>query len=985
MPVTRRKLFSMRATVGYALFAAAWILLSDRVLEMFADPHAVARLSTYKGLAFIAVTSAMLWLTLQNTPSDTDTYLGDTNAPRITLVQLAWGLLTPGVATAVEWIGWEQITPYVWILYYPAVFIAAWLGGAPAGLLATVISTLAGWYLLIPPRMSWQIDKPASVIAICIFFAANLLVSLVMGWMRRGEQNSDNNKFQALVEQSLAGIFIVQGDRFRYVNPAFALMLGYDDPEQLIHKIAVSSVVSPVDRERIAPYMHGQANGDMREVRYSFTGVRRDGTAVALDVHGRELQTTSGRVIIGLVLDVTERRRTEAALRQSEALLRAVVEGTTDAIFVKDLDGRYLMANPASATMAGITVEQIVGQDDSALFDPASAERIRQADRTVMQADTTSTHEEALTFHNGEHRIFLVTKGPIKDDKGQSIGLFGLSRDITERVEAQNTLREKQALLDDMSRLAKVGGWSLDVATGHGTRTDGAARILDLDPTQPGSLAFYLDDGMDYFRGEHRDKLSATIRRAIDHGEAYALELELITAKGTIKWIRTLGNPIWQDGRVVRIEGAIQDISEVQQAREALQMQQASLEQTVQERTAELEAARQEAERLARIKSEFLANMSHEIRTPLNGVLGLAQIGSRDHTGSAHHIFEQINASGRLLLGIINDILDFSKIEAGKLHIETQPVALRPLLARAVDLVRDQAQEKGLALQTEVDADLPTHCMGDALRLEQIMLNLLSNAVKFTASGAVHVSARPREDKLVLTVADTGIGMTVSQVDSLFRPFEQADGSTTRQFGGTGLGLAITKRLVEMLGGEIQVFSAPDRGTRFEVILPLVQGHMPSSVAPTTPAATEASPPTAEAVDAPPARAPRLHGLRILAAEDNQVNQMVLAELLSYEGAEVTMSDNGVSVMAKLAQHGAEAFDLVLMDIQMPVMDGYEATRRIQALAPSLPVIGQTAHAMSEEHAKCRAAGMVDLVVKPIELEALVSTIRRHVPQTSTV
>ncbi|WP_338439405.1 ATP-binding protein [uncultured Aquabacterium sp.] len=846
MPVSRRKLFSLRATVGYAVFAAAWIFLSDRVLGQFSDPETLARFSMFKGLAFVAATSAILWLTLQNVPAEADIQLLESAPLRSRRTGLLWGLGMPVLAITLQWTFWTHLQPFAWLLSYPAVFVAAWMGGWMAGMLATSVSAALTWLVFLSPHGHWAMRNPGETIAMGVFVTMGLLISMGIEWMHRTEQRSGNSKFEALVEQTLAGIYIIQGNRFLYVNPEFARILGYDSPQQIVQQVRVSDLVTEADRERVRAQLQDRFDNPGREVRYGFAGRRRDGSTVALEVHGRGLQTTNGNVVIGLALDVTAQRRTETALR------------------------------------------------------------------------------------------------------------------------------DKQALLDRMSTLAKVGGWSVDIDTGTGTRTDGAARILDLDPHDPESLTFR--DGLKYFQGEQLERLTQALRRAVEHGEPYALELQLTSAKGTVKWIRTQGEPVQCDGRVVRIEGAIQDISEVQQARAALQAHQEHLEQMVRERTAELEAARQEAERLTRIKSEFLANMSHEIRTPLNGVLGLAQIGLHDHSGPARQVFEQINASGRLLLGIINDILDFSKIEAGKLHIELQPVDLRALIDRTVAVVRERADGKGLAIHVALADDLPPTCMGDALRLEQILLNLLSNAVKFTAQGEVHVHASLRHTRLVLTVTDTGIGMRPSQVDRLFQPFEQADGSTTRQYGGTGLGLTITKRLVEMLEGDIQVHSAPGQGTRFEVSLPF----LPAQAAPAAAHATPQAPVTPPAVQ--PQRLRRLEGLRILAAEDNPVNQMVLTELLAFEGAHVTMSDSGLAVVAELQASGRAAFDVVLMDIQMPLMDGYEATRLIKAFAPTLPVIGQTAHAMAEEHHKCRAAGMVDLVVKPIELEALVQTLLRHAP-----
>jgi CheY-like chemotaxis protein/anti-sigma regulatory factor (Ser/Thr protein kinase) len=349
-------------------------------------------------------------------------------------------------------------------------------------------------------------------------------------------------------------------------------------------------------------------------------------------------------------------------------------------------------------------------------------------------------------------------------------------------------------------------------------------------------------------------------------------------------------------------------------------------------------------------------------------VLGLAQIGHRDHDGPARQIFDQIMDSGQLLLGIINDILDFSKIEAGKLQIEALPVDVQALLNRAATQVRERAGRKGLILTTEVASNLPATVQSDPMRLEQVLLNLLSNAVKFTDAGRVQVSAGLHEGQLVLSVTDTGIGMTPDQVQSLFRPFEQGDSSTTRQYGGTGLGLSISKRLVELLGGEIVVTSEPGMGSRFDVILPLIGS--PQIEVPIVPAAKS-----------PLSELPigqRLAGLRVLAAEDNLINQMVLREFLTLEGAVCIMADSGAAAIECVVQQGEASFDIVLMDIQMPGMSGYEATRELQKLAPHLPVVGQTAHAMLEERIKCQEAGMVDLVVKPIDLNVLVQTIQRR-------
>ncbi len=846
MSVSRRQLYSLRATILYFVFAAAWILLSDQALSLFADAQTLTRFSTLKGLLFIGITALILWAALQNVPNDQQASLPSPVVETPSAANLAWGVNLPLIAGAMQWYFWPTLAPLTWLLLYPAVFLASVLGGPWAGMTATVLSTLIGWYCFTTPYLSWHIDTPSAAIGMGIFLGMGLLFSLTHEWLRSTQERSNENKFEALVEQSLAGIYIVQDGKFRYVNPEFARMLGFDSPDQIIDRLPVTALVMPDQRQQLEDSLRQRTQDMGHHMRYSVKGRRRDGSQVELEVHGRGMQTSQGPAVIGLAIDVSERIKTEAALRRSEQLFRSVVEGTTDAVFVKDLQGRYLMANEACLAILNRPLDQILGYDDTHLFPSSSAQLIIERDQAIMRNGITRTTEEELTTLDGKRWRFLVTKGPMFDDDGQVIGLFGLSRDITE----------------------------------------------------------------------------------------------------------------------------------IHEARLALQTHQQQLEVTVQQRTAELEAARQEAERLAEVKSSFLANMSHEIRTPLNGVLGLAQIGYQSPPHVAKALFEQILQSGQVLLGVVNDILDFSKIEAGKLHLEILPVDLPELLTRVTQSVQERAQANGLTMQVDISPDLPQHMATDPLRLEQVLLNLLTNAVKFTQQGRIDIRAQRQGQSLVLTVADTGIGMTPSQLEALFSPFTQADNSTTRRYGGTGLGLTITKRLVEMLGGEIRVHSTLGQGSQFEVTLPLTTASV--NEASTAPA------PTPTTHNEPLPLGSRLAGLTILAAEDNPINQVVLHEFLKMEGANVTFVDSGQGAIDCVREWGPDHFDLILMDVQMPLVDGYEATRQIKTFAPDLPIIGQTAHAMAEERANCLAAGMVDMVVKPIELERLVQTLRRNLPAYAT-
>ncbi len=447
---------------------------------------------------------------------------------------------------------------------------------------------------------------------------------------------------------------------------------------------------------------------------------------------------------------------------------------------------------------------------------------------------------------------------------------------------------------------------------------------------------------------------------------AHAEEATLVRARRT-KPYGYLIKPFSERELHATIQMALQrwDVEKaLREAKHEIELINAELDVRISERTLQLQEAKSEAEHANRAKSLFLANMSHEIRTPLNAVLGLCYLLQKTElTELQSDYVKKADSAAHYLLGILNDILDFSKVEAGKLDLEAVDFSLDDLLRTVHTIVSVQAQERGLDLHIDESDAAGLELRGDPLRLQQVLMNLSSNAIKFTDNGRVTIGVRILEHinggiRLLFSVKDTGPGMSRDQVGRLFEAFQQADSSTTRRYGGTGLGLVICKRLVQLMGGDIGVDSMLGQGSNFyfEIMLPRV----------TIKKNLEETLPLEEAKL-------RLRGARVLLVEDNVLNQEVARAILQHEGIVVDIAENGRVAVDAVHSKGIDYYHLVLMDLQMPELDGFAATEQIRAMLGSkrLPILAMTADTVKEDRVRCLEVGMVDFIAKPIRIAKL--------------
>jgi PAS domain S-box-containing protein len=551
----------------------------------------------------------------------------------------------------------------------------------------------------------------------------------------------------------------------------------------------------------------------------------------------------------------------------------------------------------------------------------------------------------------GERTMWMQTEiKPWRDSAGEIGGLIVTGDDVSELVESLECAERSEERLNVALQVADLHVWELDHRRRELIMSDDIDGLFD----RPVTYEDLAQDIMCNIDPRDRPAVREAWRRHVEAGEPYRPQYRINRSDGVEIWVEASSRRLRDnDGRTLRVVGALQDISHRRESEQALRL------------------ARDEAEAANKAKSAFLATMSHEIRTPLNGVLGMAQaMAAGELSPTQRERLDVVRQSGESLLAILNDVLDLSKIEAGKLELEETEFDIEHLARGAYAAFTAIAAAKDLTFDLTVEPVARGVWRGDSTRVRQLLYNLVSNAIKFTEVGEVEVrvSRASKADGagLLLCVRDTGIGIAAEPLSRLFAKFEQGDATTTRRYGGTGLGLAICRELAQLMGGEIIAESEPDRGSTFTAVLPLRR----LSRAARAPRPAVEPPPEALAA-----------GFKVLAAEDNAVNQLVLKTLLHQVGLEPVVVANGAEAVAAW---DAEPWDLILMDVQMPVMDGPTATRAIRAQEARTgrartPIVALTANAMSHQVAEYLASGMDDFVAKPIEAAKLLEVISRAV------
>jgi len=787
----------------------------------------------------------------------------------------------------------------------------------------------------------------------------------------------------AILEAALDCIITMDHEgRVTEFNPAAERTFGYGRAEVLGRPLA-DLIIPPAfrgrHREGVALFL-ATGEGPVIGKRIEVPAMRADGTEFPAELAIAPTRTGAAPAFTAYLRDITERNRTHEELRASERRHRVLAEALPQLIWTTRGDGRCDYLSPQWCEYTGIPEADQLGFNWLDQLHPDDRDRVNACWMAANQGRGVYDLEYRIRAAAGSHRWFKVRGLPILDDDGVIARWFGTCTDIDDQKRDQEALRaahaeletrvgERTAALQEQSealRLAEENYRSIFENAMEGIfQTTPEGRYLRSNPAlaqiygfdTPGELVEGLTDiARDlYVEPRRREEFARLVQ---EHGSVTGFESRIRRRDGRIVWISEAAHAVRDPaGALLYYEGTVQDITRRKQDEE------------------ELRRAKEAAEAASRAKSEFLANVSHEIRTPMNGVIGMTELAlDTDLSGEQREYIEMVQTSADALLTVINDILDFSRIEAGKLQLDPLPLALRDCLGDTMKTLGLHAHQKGLELAFEIPPGVPDALIGDAGRLRQVLVNLVGNAIKFTDRGEVVVKValdRRGEGEVVLhfAVSDTGIGIPAEKHGAIFEPFEQADGSTTRRYGGTGLGLAISCRLIEMMGGRIQVESRVGEGSTFAFTARFAPDPDPAPRAALLPD-----------VD--------LRGLPTLIVDDNATNRRILKEMLAHWGLRPEAVEDGRMGLIRLRQAAAagEPFRLILLDGMMPEMDGFALAQRVKAAADlaATPMIMLSSAGQQRDAVRCRDLGIATYLTKPVKQSDLLDAITTVMSRAST-
>jgi len=725
------------------------------------------------------------------------------------------------------------------------------------------------------------------------------------------------------------------------------------------------SRVHPDDRDHISNSINGALYQNKHyDIEYRI--ILSDGgqkfvherASITFDHHNKPLS------MLGTVHDITNQKQAEIKLDSERKFSQSLINTAQVIILILDNEGKIVRFNPYMEALCGYSLKEVQGKDWFSTFIPQEEQsRIQSVFHKSISGKPTRGNRNPIVTKSGDYKVIEWYDLFLKDEAGNPAGILAIGLDMTRGIHTEAQLETLIQILPDLIWLKSPEG----VYLACNRRFENFFGASAQDILGKTDYDFVNKELADFFRQHDKNAMAA--------GKPTVNEEEICFASdGHREYLETTKTPMFDgQGKLIGVLGIGHDITERRKMEQDLNKHKEELEQLVEKRTAQLKEAKIRAEVASRTKSEFLANMSHEIRTPMNAIIGLTYLAMQTELDDKQkNYISKTHQSAESLLDIINDILDFSKIESGKLELEESNFQLKDIIDKMVNLIRLKADEKGVQLAVKIDKDLPRNFIGDSLRIGQVLINLASNAVKFSQSGdAVSVNIALKEvyqfDVLVhFMVQDTGIGISEEQQKKLFKAFSQADSTTTRQYGGTGLGLIISQKIVHAMGGEIWVESEEGLGSSFHFTIRLnktdqVQKKMSTAI----------SGDVKQAVSL-------LQGCHILLVEDNDINQELARELLLMNGMTVATANNGAEALALLSR---QEFDGVLMDCQMPVMDGYEATRQIrqQEKYKSIPIIAMTANAMKGDKEKVLRVGMNAHIAKPINPDLMLITIAQWI------